>query len=218
MKTMQKKSISVHGVARWGMGAALLALIACTPVTRAGIILDNTADATSTYTTFSGAQVFTMTTSDGNLTSLTLSLGGTGSGNVYIYNTSGGAPTTPLYDLGIITTAFNTITIVNPANFFLNGGGTYAVALKTSAGMGWNYTTDPTVVTAGGASLGGLYLNNGPGLNGSFTGYGGNYFQMSVSVTPVPEVPVTGVAMGFGVLAVALGNTLRRKISAPSAL
>jgi hypothetical protein len=206
---MKKNLKNFLGVAHIGVGAAVLGVLVCASTSRADVILDNTADASIGPVINTVGQVFNMTTAAGDIASLTLLLSGTGNGEAYVYTTLGGAPNTQLYDLGSVSQASSTITIGTPASYPLSGGTAYAIVYKPLASqLGWSYTTDPTVNTSGGATMGEMF--NGAG----FTPISGDYLQMSLSVTPVPEVPVTGAVMGFGVLALAIGKTLRRKVSA----
>jgi hypothetical protein len=200
---------------RWGVGAVLLALCAFTPVSRADVIVDNTGAATAT-TVFGGtgdqiAQVFTMSGTSGNISSLTLLLDSTTAGthtlNVDLYNVSSGVPTGLATFLGTVTA--NTtgdrrfISVSSLASgVTLTPGTQYAVALEQNGVLQWDYTS-----TSG---VGPIYYTIGAG---PWTAYGssGN-MQMNLQTTPVPEVPVTGVVMGFGALAIAVGGTLRRKL------
>jgi|SRR5665213_1034851 len=209
---MKNNLNNIFGLARLGAGAAVLGLLACASTSHATVILNNTTDTSVGALTGGGAQEFVMTTAAGTLTSITLSLGaGSGTGNVFVYDTTGagGSPGSQLYSLGTISSASPTISGLND---LLSGGTTYAIVLNANAtSLGWNYTADSAVAATGGASLPAtrFYTGSGP-FGGPFPDYG----QMSLSVTPVPEVPITGVVMGFGALAIAMGSTLRRKASA----
>jgi hypothetical protein len=211
-----KKNFGMFSLApRWGVGAILLALCAFTPVSRADVIVDNTG-ATTFSTVFGGtgdkiAQVFTMSGTSGNISSLTLLLDSTTAGtytlNVDLYATSGGAPTGLATFLGTVTASttgdsqFISVSSLT-SGVTLTPGTQYAVALEQNGVLQWDYTS-----TSG---VGPIYYTIGAG---SWTAYGssGN-MQMNLQTTPVPEVPMTGAVMGFGALAIAVGGTLRRKL------
>ncbi|HEY5041760.1 MAG TPA: hypothetical protein VIK53_07125 [Verrucomicrobiae bacterium] len=206
-----KKNIVLFGLPGFGVQAFLLSLCVFTSVSYADIVVDNTGD-THDATGSSGvtfAQVFTMGTA-GNISSLTLSLSGSASSEVYVYSaTSGSSPSSAynglgnaLYDLGNVSASSPTITGLNDS---LSAGGTYAIVLALS-GSQWNLTTSSSIVTDNGSSIGGLYYDNA----GTWSGLGGDFAQMNLAA--VPEVPMTGAVMGFGVLAIAVGATLRRKL------
>jgi hypothetical protein len=207
---MKNNLKNIFGLTSIGATAAVLGFLACASTSHATVVLDNTADTPTGPLTGGAAQEFLMTTASGDLTSITLSLAGAGTGNVFVYNTVGGSPSVSLVNLGTISTASPTI---SGLNYLLAGGTTYAIVLNAnSTGLGWNYTSDSTVVATGGAALppNQFYLGSGPTFGSGNADYG----QMSLSVTPVPEVPITGAVMGFGALAIAMGSTLRRKASA----
>jgi hypothetical protein len=60
----------------------------------------------------------------------------------------------------------------------------------------------------GGSILNGYYSTTGSG------GWGLSAQQRFLEVDVVPEVPMTGMVMGIGALAIAAGHTLRRKLCA----
>jgi len=191
-------------------GAVLLTLCAFAPVSRADVtVLDNTgnANASQANESLTFAQVFTMGTS-GNISSLTLTLSGAGTSEVYIYAAaSGSSPTisyngagNALYDLGSVSGSSPTITGLNDSL----SAGTYAIVLASS-GSAWKLTSSGSIVSQNGSSIGGLYFDDG----GTWAAAGSSFAQMNLEA--VPEVPATGTVMGFGALAIALGCMLRRK-------
>jgi hypothetical protein len=213
-RLMKNNLKNIFGLTSIGAAAAVLGFLACASTSHAAVILNNQTDTPVGPLAGGAAQEFVMTTVSGTLTSITLSLSGAGIGNVFVYDTTGagGSPGSSLYSLGTISAGSSTISGLND---LLAGGVTYAIVLNANAtALAWSYTSDSTVVATGGASLPAtrFYTGSGPTFGGPF----GDYGQMSISVTPVPEVPITGAVMGFGVLAVAMGTTLRRKLSAPA--
>lgn len=155
-------------------------------------------------------EVFT-TTSATSIGSLTLSLHftGTPSASVYLYDTASGKPTGTGTLLGTVSSSSSTIIGLNNA---LLASTTYAIVLSDNSGSGslsWDYISPSTSSGSGGTAvspLGGGFVYSG----GTWSSGGSLNFQMDVE--PVPEVPTTGVFMGFGVLAIAMGNILRRKL------
>jgi hypothetical protein len=213
---MKKNLGMTFGLSRWGVGAVLLALCAFTSASRADVIVDNTGNAHNPGDFVVGqpfGEVFTMSGTSGNLSSLTLVFdsSSTGSADVQVYNTSGGAPSTSLYDLGNITLSGNTLTTANfGSSDLLTAGVEYAIVLQSSS-MAWDYTLDSTGSTGPGGAGSGLAYNFYASEWNQLTP-GNNYFQMNLLTTPVPEIPITGTLMGFGALAIAFGCTLRRKL------
>ena len=193
-----------------GTGAACLALLVCASTANATVIIDNTGAATAGIENNTAAQEFTMQTANGLLSSVTLSLVAGGSGTVSVYTTSGGAIGAQLYSLGAISGGG--LQTISGGNNLLIGGTVYAIVLQNVVN-GWNFTTAAATVNSGASMNTGMFI--GPTFAGPI---GGDFLQMSLNVSPVPEVPVTGAVMGFGVLAVAIGTHMRRKVSAPAAV
>ena len=99
------------------------------------------------------------------------------------------------------------IAVSSLVNQALTANTEYAIVMQTSTGtVSWDNT--PSAASGGTGTLGLAYFYNG---NSWGTVPDNNYFQMNLQTTPVPEVPMTGVVMGFGALAIAVGHTLRRK-------
>ena len=207
---------------RWGVGAVLLALCAFTPVSRADVIVDNTGAVSQFVSGSSFAQVFTMSGTSGNLSSLTLNLdvvGSGGSAQIDLYNVSAGAPTTLATALGTVSgTGGGNLVLANVtlgSNPLLTAGSSYAIVLDYPASpngsLAWNYESGHA--SGGDGSLGSIYLSANSGATWGVYGIRADSMQMNLQTTPVPEVPMTGVVMGFGALAIALGHTLRRKLS-----
>ena len=220
---MKKNLGTFLGLSSWGVGAALLALCAFTPLSRADVIVDNTArPLIGSDGNVPTAQVFTMPTSGAatyTISSLTLSLGAGSSGTaeVYVYNATSGNPPSlgyngggnALYDLGSVNGATGVVNLTSPSSDILSLSGTYAIVLAGSGTISWDYTTTAGNSNVGATgTLGGSYDWSGTtwGINS------GQFFQMDLNATPVPEVPMTGAVMGLGTLAIALGTALRRKI------
>ena len=112
-KQIMKRNLGMFfGLPLRGMGVALLAFCTFIPVSRASVttIVNNTADTSGGFDSYNSVspvitsigQLFTMPVgSGGEISSLTLVLGGTGSTDVYVYNaTTANGPSTELYDLG----------------------------------------------------------------------------------------------------------------------
>jgi hypothetical protein len=188
------------------------------PGFRATVVYNNLGDSTAGFANQGAAplaQVFTMPATGGILSALTLGLYSTsgGTATIDLYNaSSGGAPFGSVVStLGSVTvgsSGFQNIAVNSLNNYFLADGGVYAIVLETpaSGSVSWNTTT--TTGSGGSGSQGGFYYNNGAWTALPVSGY---YGQMDLETTPVPEVPMTGVVMGFGALAIAVGSTLRRK-------
>jgi hypothetical protein len=202
---------------RCGVGAVLLALCAFTPASHADVIINNTGDALAGYAFQSFdplAQVFTMSSASGTITSLTVDLRvySAGSASIDLYSTTLGVPNTLISTLGTVSPASTggvvPVTLSLSSNPLLTLGTSYAIVLETPTSGQIGLDTTATSSSGGDVptTLGSLYYNNG-----TWTSIG-NYWQMNLQTTPVPEVPITGVVMGFGVLAIALGHTLRRKL------
>jgi hypothetical protein len=224
-KAFMKKNLGMFfGLPSLGMGAALLALCAFTSVSRADVtIIDNLADSTDLHALEAGnplAQVFTVSADSGNISSLTLGLyiysvggGGSATATIDLYSaTSGGAPFgSALATLGTVSTTSSGSQqlAVNPVDAYSLTAGTYAIVLETptagSIGLDATLQTSDSGGTAT-SPLGGIYYYDGSWTSAD----SGFYGQMTL--TAVPEVPMTGMVMGFGVLAIALGHTLRRNL------
>jgi hypothetical protein len=218
---MKKNLVAFFGLSRWGVGAVALALCAFTPASRADVDLLNNlpgAGGAGTYTTQSSyvqgggslAQQFKVA-SAANISSVTLSLvvSVADSASVYLYDvtTGSGLPLglTGGTLLGSVNQSSFSITGLNVA---VNNSDTYAIILgpDVNGHMSWNATANSGNTVAG-ATVNGGYYNNGLGWTAES---GPVNFQMEI--TAVPEVPMTGAVMGFGVLAVAVCGGLRRKL------
>jgi hypothetical protein len=211
---MKKNLGMFFGLSRCGVGAVLLGLCAFTPVSRAGVVIDNLGDGSNggINGALAAAQVFTMSGSSGDINSLTLDLVASvgGSAEVDLYSVSGSAPGSLIADFGTVSVASSGNIAVSLISYpLLSSGTSYAIVLQpSSSSTSWEYTT--TASSGGSGSLGGLYYE----VSGNWYQYtSGNYLQMSLSTTPVPEVPMTGMVMGFGALAIALGRRLRKAVS-----
>jgi len=211
---MKKNLGMFFGLPCCGAVAVLMGLCAFTPVSRADVAVNNEG-----YSSGGGlnganelAQEFTMSGTGGSLSSLTLDLlitGGSGTAAVSVFNVNGsGVPTTLLAIVGTINVASSGDNAVSLISYpLLTGSASYAIVLQPSAAAtAWEYTA--TAGSGGSGSLGGAYF-----YSGAWYQFGGNYLQMSLSTTPVPEVPMTGLVMGFGALAIALGRKLRLAVS-----
>jgi hypothetical protein len=217
---MKKNSGMFFWLPCWRMGAVLLALCAFTPVSRADVIIDNTSgsfagsDLGDTY-----AQVFTMPGYGGTISSLTLVLGfnyTTSPAEVDLYSFNGSLPGSQIGSaLGTVSAGSSGNVTVGLTSFpVLSSGVSYAIVLQnpSSGFIAWNFTADPSANTGDG-TLGGQYSSGDNGVSwGLIVNSSGDYFQMSLQTSPVPEVPMTGAVMGFGVLSIAMCHTLRRKI------
>jgi len=210
---MKKNFGMFFGLPRWDVGAVVLALCALTPVSRAGVIINNTG---SNFSFFHGAdpggdplaQVFTM--SGTSFDSLILQLQSTagGSASVDLYNVNGSdVPTTLLQHLGTVTTGTSGDgQLLSVGSFSVSGltsGNQYAIVLQvpTSGSLAWD------VIDSAGSLPAPVQYNSGGWISAP-----GNYFQMDLELTAVPEVPMTGAVIGFGALAIGLGHTVRRKL------
>jgi len=223
---MKKNLVAFFGLSRWGVGAVALTLCAFAPASRADVtVINNLADIHDggVLTAVDGGTSYAQTFnagSSGNISSLTLSLGSSsGTMNVYLYD----AGTAPALSGGGINLGTKTLLgsvaagtgIVSlSSNPFLNTVDYYSIALVPAASgsdsIAWNSTT--TAGSGGaGTSFYAVYSSANSGLTWAYD-FQNPYLQMNLSVSPVPEVPVTGVVMGFGALAIAVGGSLRRKM------
>jgi|SRR5208282_5870325 len=220
-----KKNLGMYILAsRCGVGAVFLALCAFTPASRADVTVINnsgdTSDGGSVVAADGGggtawAQTF-LSGSSGQISSLTLTLAASsGSMEVDLYAVadSGSGPSGTAVDIGSVAAGTGIVTLnnVNVSANPLTSGDYYAIALQPagsgSDSISWNATA--TSASGGSGTLYEIYKNTGSGwVYSSST----PYLQMDLSVTPVPEVPLTGVVMGFGALAIAVGSSLRRKM------
>jgi|GEM_PF-4386500 len=199
-----------------GLAVMSLALGALTPAARAAFIVNNTNEALSA--TISGTYyplgaVFTMGNYDGFLSNIQLSLaGGSGSVNAYVYNASGGLPTTQLYSLGTVSVAANSITIANPSLDLLAANTSYALVI--SPGLNWNSTT-ATNSGGDGTLSGNTAFQPGYGNpDGWSIYYTDENLKMLLTVETAPEVSVTSMMIILGTLTFAADRTLRRKLKA----
>jgi hypothetical protein len=216
---MKKNSGLFFGLLCWKVGTVLLVLGAFTTVSRADVIVDNTGYGTSLGSGFAVAEVFSTGSGSGAISGLSLELDASSSGSaeVYLFDSS---LTTQLADLGSVNAPVSTTLVgVTPGSgwgYDLSSGSTYAIVLGTSASattassVVWNYSTGTPGQNSNGSATGSFI---GPQIFfGEWTGNGIHDNQMSLQTTPVPEVPITGIVMSFGALAIALGHTLRRKL------
>ena len=215
-----KKTLNLTGL---GVGAALVAFCAFTPALRADVVIVN--NLANTVGSHTGAaqelvQDFTPTVG-GQISSVTLQLDITTVGSIVVNLYSGAASAT---SAGTLVGALGTITATTTGDdqqFTLSGGSLAIHSLASGTVYG--------IEIAGTTTIGsGLHhqRQTATGSSGSFTGHawgdggsggvtwtqGAAYTMMSVNV--VPEVPMTGMVMGFGALAIAAGHTLRRTIKA----
>ena len=217
---MKKNLGMFFGLPRCGAGAVLLGLCAFAPVSRADVAIINnlgdTHDGGSISVNDGGtawAQTF-LSGSSGDIDGLTLSLGvSSGSMAVLLYNVnnSGSGPNGTGINLGNVAAATGIVTL-NNFTTLLTSGNYYAIVLQPAVSgpdsIAWNSTENP--VSGGSGTLYENYKNSGSGwvYNSSTP-----YLQMNLEVAPVPEVPMTGMVMGFGALAIALGRKLRLAVS-----
>lgn len=202
---------------RMGVGMALFVFCAFAPLSRAEIIIDNLGDSPVAYENHLNdplAQVFTMSGTSGGISGLTLGLnvGTAGSATIDLYSaTSGGAPIGFLATLGTVTagaTGPQNLTVGSLNNYSLTAGATYAVVLETPTSGQMDWVATSTSGSGGTGTLGGIYYYNGSSWVTQDSAFG----LMNLQTTPVPEVPMTGVVVGFGSLAMAGWHGLRRKL------
>lgn len=218
---MKKNLGTFFGLPGLGAGVVAMALCAFIPASRADVaIINNLGDThDGGYISLNDggtawAQTF-QAGSSGNIDGLTLSLG-TSSGSMavllYAVNDSGSGPNGTGINLGTVAAATGIVTL-NNLTTPLTLGNYYAIALQPavsgSDSIAWNSTENP-VSGGSGTTLYEIYKNSGSGwvYNSSTP-----YLQMNLEVAPVPEVPMTGMVMGFGALAIVLGRKLRLAVS-----
>lgn len=205
------------------VGSILLTLCSLAPVSHASVIINNTGNG---FISSDGggdtlAQVFQTPNYSGNISSLSLvmGLGAASSSEAFLYATSGGVPTGSGVDIGTVSTTaggsgFAAINVQNPAALALSANTIYAIVLQTESGSEWAESGTMAQTPGGDGVVGsGLYYNGSSwAVEESIETSSPLYFGMDLEVSPVPEVPMTGVVMGFGALAIGLGQTLRRKL------
>jgi hypothetical protein len=215
---MRKNLGMFFGLSRCGAGAVLLALCAFATVSRADVVVNNTGGNSSYSGGVALGEVFTMSGTSGDLASLVLQLFSSAGGvaEVDLFSISSGAPSSELYDLGNVTVGAGNNQLVSvtslPNNVLLNANTTYAIVLEapSSGSLAWDGISG-TASGGTGPALGGEYYESGAVW---FSSNPNASFQMNLqTTTPVPEVPMTGVVMGFGALAIALGRKLRLAVS-----
>jgi len=221
---MKKNLVMFFGLSRWGVGAAFLALCAFTSISRADVdILNNLAGAggVGTYPTGSAynqssgslAEEFTPGSS-ANISSVVLSLNfsASDSASVYLWDVTGGSGLPSGLTGGTLLGSVNqSSSVINGLNVALTGGNTYAIILgpDVNGQMSWN-TTAAAGNNVAGTSVNGGFFNVGFGWQDEPSAINQVNFQMEI--TAVPEVPMTGAVMGFGVLAIAVCGILRRNL------
>jgi hypothetical protein len=212
---MKKNSGLFFGLPCWKVGTVLLVFCAFTTVSRADVVVDNTGTSAFSYSGLPLAQVFTMSGTSGNLSSLTLELNvlTAGSAEVDLYSvTAGHVPNSLIASLGTVSGGTfgdgQLIAVSSLFNQALTANTEYAIVLQPSSPGVVEWDNISSAASGGTGALGLAYFNS----SGWSTVPDGNYFQMNLQTTPVPEVPITGVVMGFGALAIALVHTLRCKL------
>ena len=162
---------------------------------------------------------------------LGLNFTGVNSANVYLYtaNAGSGLPATSGILIGTVsgtgygldTVTFNSTGLAQS----LAANSAYAIVIDTSGtggisatggAVGWEYagySSTPTPTTSGI----GTFFDPGAWDYVSKTGWANTASGVTnqlriLDIEEVPEVPMTGVAMGLGALAIAASHTLRRKL------
>jgi hypothetical protein len=226
---MKKNSGMFFGLPCRRAGAVLLVLRAFTTSSHADVaIVNNTGTPDNNLPIISQQQAQTFTpSSSATIGSLSLQLniislsGGTASAVVELYTFTGsgngdgnnGLSFTDLGQLGTVnatSTGDQQVLGIVPLNgsiLSLNANQQYAIGLMipSSGSIGWDFTS---TTGSGSATVGDTYNYNSSSSTWFDNGPGA-YFQLDLE--PVPEIPMTGIVMGFGVLAIAAGHTLRRK-------
>ena len=213
---MRKYWTTFFWIPRLGIGAALLALFVFTSASHASVVIvNNLSNPLSGVSApnYGFAQDFSTGTGSGLISSVTLVLNidTVNSVGVYIYNASAD-PTGPTGSgtlLGTITATatgnHQQYTLSGPslATYSFTAGSDYGIVIATSSSIQWNYDNPNTGFTGVGAFLDPYWYDSGWHA-------GAGAFGLGVDV--VPEVPMTGMFMGIGALAIAAGHTLRRKL------
>jgi hypothetical protein len=210
-----KKNLGTFSELPICVGAALLALCTISPLSHAAVVDNMPAAGYSTIGNvevgnFEQAQVFTMPSYGGTISSLALRLQAPSSvtTDVDLYSVSG-STFSFVETFGTVTadssgTVFAVSLSSNPS---LSADTSYAIALqKAPSTLEWGYTT--TSGSGGDGTLGSTYLSTDAGVTW-IAGTSGQYLQMDLAV--VPEVPVTGTLMGLGALIIAAVHALRCK-------
>ena len=211
---------TVFGLPRLGAGAVVLAICALTSISRADVVINNlnySQDGILTLGQDPIGQEFTTTSSGGTLTisSVQLKLYNFGSvsasGTIELYATASGLPTGTATLLGNFTISAGDQTVaLAPSGVQLDPNTTYAIILNNIPASGMGLEATKTISNSGGsASFGNIYYNDGTWHQD--VGDSGVY-NWRIDLEAVPEVPMTGMVMGFGALVIALGHTLRRKL------
>jgi hypothetical protein len=228
---MRKHLTTFFWISRLGTGAAFLALFAFTAASRAGIVIVSNLitpiDSTSGHPYMS--QEFGTTVS-GQINNITLDMHFTSAGSIVVSiydmgtSSTGAPPSGTGYTLGTITVSGPSAP--NGTDYYLNGsdglasyslaaGHYYDLVVHVPASAGWEYLT---YASGNNSGTGGSFVSpngayNSPnGVSWSNSGISTQEREMELDV--VPEVPMTGMVMGIGALAIAAGHTLRRKLCA----
>jgi hypothetical protein len=210
---MTKKMKGFRSGSGLNTGAAFLAVLGFAAVSHAGIIVGNLgATAAGSYSPGSSGYVEEEFTPSQNTTlgsvTLNLNFSAAGSGTVDLYNITSGL--TPVGTIGTVSSSSSATAqnyTIGGLNFALVSGDKYGVALtSSSSAVSWNYTagnsTSPGSIGTFDAIFTGGY-GGSPGYDSS------NSLEMELN--SVPEVPMTGLAMGVGALAICGLDILRRK-------
>lgn len=204
---MKNNLKNIFGLARFGAGAAVLGLLACASTLHAAVIVDNTGTPNFYVGGATYGQLFTMSGTSFNSLTLELYSASGGTANVSLYNVGSGLPTSLNTLLGTVTAGVGDGQLVSVTPFSVSGltsGNQYAIVLSQSSSVRWDWNS--TAATGFGATA------SSADSGATWSSYP-SYVQMNLSaVTPVPEVPMTGMVMGFGALTVAMVSTRFRKI------
>lgn len=215
---MKQNSRAFVGFPCLAVGAIMLAFFAFTSSSRADVetVVNNLGSSGTYVSGFPLGQVFTMSSTAGELNSLTLQMYANppGGAEIDLYTVSSGQPNSLLSVLGSITTSVTgngqNLAVVLTSFPNLTADTQYAIVVQSpSSGLlAWDQVNN-TSSGGTGSALGGQYYESGGVW---YLRSDVNSFQMELQTTPVPEVPATGLVMGIGVLAIAVGNILRRKL------
>jgi hypothetical protein len=223
---MRKYLTTFTGVSCVGISAAVLVLLASAAVSRAGIVVVNNTGVTPV--TVPGpnggyyAQEFVANNS-GEVDNLSLVLysGTTAMGSklsVWIASDTGSGPGSSANwtSLGLtpslsVSKGYKTYTLdVSAYDFTIKTGNSYDIIIDVNISgppiTGWESTGSTTTTGFGNTYWGGTSGSSWNTTSGNLKGQ----FEMGVEV--VPEVPMTGMTMGLGALAIAVSHTLRRKL------
>jgi hypothetical protein len=201
-----------------GVATVLLVLGASMVAVHADVIVNDLGTANAHTPQYPGSpavfyEIFN-TTESGNISAIELQLDSTASGSVTVnlYNATGTTLGSEVGTLGTISVGTGDnqqLSITSLTSYPLTAGDNYAIEYSSTPTITSDLSSSPSTV---GGSEGSYvaFFRNGNDIGTTYT------MRDDVEIAAAPETPMTGAFMGFGALAVAGGNMVRRKLAASS--